>query len=274
MSQRDKAAAPSATSGKQGGGKGGHPSRNKARDRLAAERAAQQAAQQRRDRMVRLGLVGLVVLVVVAIGVVVIATRKPAVDTKAAVPPGVTDTKGYPFGTVATPVLDVYEDFQCPSCDAFEKANGAKIEALATDGKAKVVYHMVAILDRVNSGGETANSSTRAAAAGGCAQAQGKFLPFHNTVYANQPQEGVGYTNAKLKDFGKQAGVANQSAFDSCVDDQTYAGFVGQVNQEADQRQVTQTPTFMVNGKPVDTSGATSWADMGNIVVSAVDKAK
>ena len=59
-------------------------------------------------------------------------------------PPGITATKGYPFGTVATPVLDIYEDFQCPSCDAFEKANGARIEALATGGKAKVVYHMVA----------------------------------------------------------------------------------------------------------------------------------
>jgi protein-disulfide isomerase len=263
MSQRDKAP-----------GKSGNPSKNKARDRLAAERAAQEAAQKRRDRMLRLGLVGIVVLVVVGIGIAVIATRTPPVDKTAAVPAGTTDTKGYPFGTAATPVLDIYEDFQCPSCDAFEKANGAKIQALATDGKARLVYHMIAILDRVNSGGATANSSTRAAAAGGCAQTQGKFLPFHNTVYANQPEEGAGFTNQTLKDFGRQAGVADQGAFDRCVDDQTYAGFVGQVNQEADRRQVTQTPTFMVNGQMVDTSGATSWEDMGNIVVSAVDKAK
>jgi protein-disulfide isomerase len=263
MSQRDK--APS---------KGGNPSRNKARDRLAAERAKQQAEKQRRDRLIRLGLVAVVVLVVAGIGIAVIATRTPPVSKNAAVPPGVTDTKGYPFGTVATPVLDIYEDFQCPSCDAFEKANGAKIQALATDGKARLVYHMIAILDRVNSSGPTANSSTRAAAAGGCAQAQGTFLPFHNTVYANQPQEGTGYTNQNLKDFGKAAGVADQGAFDRCVDDQTYAGFVGQVNQEADRRQVTQTPTFMVNGQMVDTSGATSWANMGDIVVAAVGKAK
>ena len=69
-------------------------------------------------------------------------------------------------------------------------------------------------------------------------------------------------------------GFALRCCVDRCVDDQTYAGFVGQVNQEADQRQVTQTPTFMVNGQMVDTSSAKSWADMGNLVIAAVGKAK
>jgi protein-disulfide isomerase len=272
MSPSDKSGAP--TGQRSGRPPSGKAARSQARERLAAERAAQAAAQRRRDRMLRIGLVALVVLVVIAIGAAVIASRKPSVDTNAANPPGVTATKGYPFGTVQTPVLDVYEDFQCPNCKAFEAANGAQIEALATDGKAKVVYHVISILDSLNGSGNTARSSTRSAAAGGCAQAQGKFLQFHNAIYAAQPKEGVGYTDAALQQIGTTAGVPDQSAFDQCVTSGKYIGFVSQVNAEADQRQVVGTPMFFVNGQQVNTSAAKSWNDVGRIVIQAVDQAK
>jgi protein-disulfide isomerase len=42
---------------------------------------------------------------------------------------------------VKTPVLDVYEDFQCPICDAFEKANGASVQKLARRGRVRDDYH-------------------------------------------------------------------------------------------------------------------------------------
>ena len=46
---------------------------------------------------------------------------------------------------VEKPVLDIFEDFQCPACKALEETSGATIKNLAAEGKAKVVYHPITI---------------------------------------------------------------------------------------------------------------------------------
>jgi protein-disulfide isomerase len=250
--------------------------RAKARERLAAERAAQAAAQKRRDRIMRIVLSVVVVALVVGIGVAVIVSRQNHVASNAAAPAGVTATKGYPTGTATKPVLDIYEDFQCPNCRDFEAANRTAIQALATDGKAQVVYHTLTFLDADNTSNPAATqqSSTRAAIAGGCAQDQGKFLAMHDELYKNQPaKEGTGWTDAELVALGKAAGIPDMTTFSQCLSQRTYAGFLTQVSAEADSRQVTGTPTFFVNGKIVDTSNAASWADVGKIVENAVASA-
>ena len=247
-----------------------------ARDKLREERARQAAAEARRRTLLRVGLIGVVVLAVVAIGIAVVATRGSTVQTNAVVPKGVTDTKGYPFGTATTPVLDVWEDFQCPNCGGFEAANKQKIEDLISSGKAKVVYHTWNFLDAENANNPTSTqeSSTRAAIAAGCAWDQGKFLEMHDQLFANQPAtEGTGWTDQQLETFAKDAGVPDTQTFDQCLSSRKYAGFVSQVNAQADQQQITGTPTFLVNGKQVDVSGAADWAAVGDLVVQAVDKA-
>lgn len=250
--------------------------RMRARERLAAERAAALASQQRRTRMLRLVLVAVVVLAVVGIGIAVVVSRGNKVDTSAAVPPGVNATKGYPVGTATKPVLDIWEDFQCPNCGGFEASSRAKIEALATSGKALVVYHTWNFLDRnnVSNPAATQKSSSRAAMAAGCADDQGKFLAMHDEIYRNQPpNEDTGWTDAQLEQFAQAAGVPNMTTFDQCLSSRKYAGFLTQVNSAADQAQVSGTPTFFVNAVQVNTNGAASWAAVGDLVVAAVDKA-
>lgn len=252
------------------------PTRAQTRERLAAERAAAAAAKKRRDRMFRVVLVGVVVVLVAGIGIAVVAARGSSVDANAATPTGVTATKGYPTGTATKPVLDIWEDFQCPNCGAFEAANRTQIEALATSGKAQVVYHTWNFLDSGNVGNSAATqkSSSRAAMAAGCAWDQGKFLQMHDQIFENQPaQEGTGWTDAQLEQFAKNAGVADMNTFDQCLSSRKYQGFLTQVNKQADTQQITGTPTFLVNGTIVNVSSATGWADVGTIVVAAVDKA-
>jgi len=251
-------------------------SRAKARERLTAERAAQAAAAKRRERLMRLGLVAVVVVVVAGIAVGVVLSRKSSSDTSGAVPPGVTATKGYPLGTATKPVVDVWEDFQCPNCAAFEKAGGAQIQALATAGKALVVYHTWSFLDRLNASNpeETQQSSTRAAIAAACAADQGKFLPMHGAIFANQPAtEGTGYTDAQLEAFAKTAGVSDAGAFQQCLSSRKYAGFVNSVGTQADSQQLTGTPTVLVDGKIVDFTGVSGWAEATQRVLDAVSKA-
>lgn len=256
---------------------GGAPRESKvqARERLAAERAAEAAAQQRKQRLARVLLALVVVAAVAVVGVVVVVSRKSTPVVDASSPAGVTATKGYPTGTATKPVLDIYEDFQCPNCRDFEQANGAQIQALAADGKALVVYHTLTFLDSSNDkAGGVAKSSTRAANAAACAQNQGKFLPYHNELFANQPdKEGAGWTDEQLRGFAKSAGVPDQDVFDACVASGQFNGFLTQVTAEADSRQVTGTPTFLVDGTAVNLSGAQSWTDVGKLVVDAVTKA-
>jgi protein-disulfide isomerase len=246
-----------------------------ARERLAAERAAQAAKQRRKDMMVRGGLAALVVLVVVGVGLAVIVTHKTKVDTTAARPVGVTSTDGYPTGSATKPVVDLYEDFQCPICQAYESNIGTDIEALATSGKARVVYHSLTFLDSGNVGkaADVLKSSTRAANAAACAQDQGKFVAYHDIVYQNQPTtEGTGFTDTALIAFGKTAGIADMSTFTTCVKDQKYVGFLTQVSAEADTRQVTGTPTFFVNGKMLTfpSAAGTTFADIKKVLLDAV----
>jgi protein-disulfide isomerase len=251
-------------------------SRAKARERLAAERAAALAASKRRATVVRVALVALVVVLVAGIGIGVVLSRSTKVNASASVPPGVTASKGYPVGTAAKPVLDIWEDFQCPNCGGFEAANRAKIEALATSGKALVVYHTWNFLDRNNAANPVAtqNSSSRAAMAAGCADDQGRFLAMHDQIYQNQPpNEATGWTDVQLEQFAKNAAVPDMGTFDQCLSSRKYSGFLTQVNKAADQAQVAGTPTFFLDGKLVNVSAATGWAAVGDLVVAAVAKA-
>ncbi len=235
----------------------GGAKKREARERLAAERAAAAAAQRRKDRLVRGGIVALIVIVVVGIGAIVVLTRKTTVDPNAAKPAGVLANYGVPSGTASKPVVDLYEDFQCPICKHFEDTIGATVEEQVAKGNIKVVYHPLHFLDD-NLGND---SSFRAANASGCAQDQGKFVEFHDTVYKNQPsKEGAGYTDAQLIEFGRTAGVPDMDTFTKCVQDQHFKGWVDAVAAQGQSAGITGTPTYLVDGKKIDFSNDdTSW---------------
>lgn len=165
------------------------------------------------------------------------------------------------------PSVDVYEDFQCPSCKMLESHNAANLHSLAEAGKVKVTYHLMNFLDENLHN----DSSTRAANAAVCAARSGKFMALHDVIYANQPeQEGKGYTDADLENFGKAAGVGGN--FVTCVSNQTNKAWVEKANEVALKAGATQTPTIKVNGKVMDSDlrgdlqvGQKTWAQALNI---------
>jgi len=250
-------------------GKAGNPRETKqsARERVAEERRAQAAAQARRDKLFRGGLIALVLVLVVGIGLAVVFTRKTTAVTSGARPAGVTADGGIPTGTATKPVVDLYEDFQCPVCKEYETAIGTDVQGAATSGKAKVVYHILSFLD----GNLNNDSSARSANAAGCAQDQGTFLAFHNEVYKNQPAtEGAGYTDEQLVAFGKTAGVPDMTKFTACVKNQTFKDWVVSVQAAGNAVPVTGTPTFIVDGVKVDFSAAKVVTDLRAIFLKAI----
>jgi hypothetical protein len=71
--------------------------------------------------------------------------------------------------------VDAYIDFLCPYCKLFEETSGLLLGAMVADGSATVIYHPMGFLDGLS----TTRSSSRAAAAFGCASDLGKFPNLH-----------------------------------------------------------------------------------------------
>jgi protein-disulfide isomerase len=235
---------------------------------------AAQAVTAARDSGGNRGVIAAIVIVVVLAIVVGLAlwlqnSNKPqlpsAIPLAAAGPEypvkvqGDTVVTGDPQAPVT---IDVYEDFLCPACGKFEKDYHQRFAQAAANGKAKVVYHPVAILDDLST---PPGYSTRAAGAGFCAAEAGIFPRFHDSLYLTQPQEGGrGWTDAELVQLGRALGAGD--GFARCVQTDAQARITAATENAAryisglrpDHR--FGTPSVVVNGALVDLNNE-GWLD-------------
>ncbi|GAA2182187.1 hypothetical protein GCM10009785_20280 [Brooklawnia cerclae] len=153
----------------------------------------------------------------------------------------------------ATPLVQVYEDFQCPGCAQASAYVEPNLESLAEKGELRIEYHVLHGLD--TSLGTT--YSQKAAIAGSCAAEYGSFSDYATLVYANQPeQEGDGWTDEQLREtFAEQSGMTGQALtdFQACFDGNATSDFVDAM-QNSRPDIVTATPSFVVNGQLVEFS--------------------
>jgi len=148
------------------------------------------------------------------------------------------------------PTLDVYEDFQCPSCAQLEKAMGPAMASMAKAGQVKLVVHVLSFLDANLKN----DSSSRAANAAACAADARKYLEYHSAVFAAQPaQEGAGYTDAQLTEVAKTAGITGTAltTWQRCTSSGQHAQYVTDVQTGAEKAGVFGTPTVKLNGKDI-----------------------
>ena len=223
-----------------------------ARDKAREDQAKAKAAEARRRKLFVFGMVALAVALVVGIGLAVALANKADVSDDAALPQGVESaTAGVVTGTATKPVLEIYEDFQCPFCAQVEAKHGEMFRELADSGQAQVVYHPMTFLD-ANLGND---ASERSASAAGCAQDQDRYAAYNTLVFANQPaREGDGYTDDLLVSLGEQAGIADQETFESCVRAHTYVDWANASQQGADDRGVIGSPTLYLDGERLDST--------------------
>ncbi|GAA2521455.1 DsbA family protein [Winogradskya humida] len=226
------------------------------KDRAAQAKriVAEQKAKERR-RVVTLWTSVAVVAVLVIAGLVgwgIFAGQEKDNAGSVTTPPTAVDG-GTAFARGEGPVtIDIYEDFMCPICHEFEDAAGPTITQLVDAKKVTVNYHPIAILDRYS----TTEYSTRSAAAAAAAAQGGKFYEYHETLFANQPEEGsAGLDNAKLIELGKDVGLTDQ-AFADAITNKTYTGWATKVTDTASGSGVTGTPTVLVAGKKLDNPSA------------------
>ncbi len=203
---------------------------------------------------------------VVLAGVVVAGCGQGSADTDAT-KDGTPDTPAYarvqdiaesvaPDGTtirVGSPkadiVVHVYEDMRCPVCGQFEtQGGGESLRGLILSGKVRAEYTLASFLDdRVGGQG-----SRKAANALRAALDAGRFVEYHDALFAHQPEESVdGYTDAFLLEVASRVDGLRGETFDTAVRTMRHGDFVTASQAAYEASGAPGTPTMAVNGKIV-----------------------
>ncbi|CAN5303021.1 thioredoxin domain-containing protein [soil metagenome] len=248
-----------------------------AREDARLKREEQRARKRRQRWLVQGGVVvGMLAIVAVVALVVFNVTRPPspgplnmlsdgilisgngsataAVATKA-IPANSTPVPTDPTAHKDTVNIVVYIDYQCPYCQQFETTNSDQIQKWVSTGVATLEVHPIAILDNSSKG---TKYSTRSANAAACVANfdPDNFLSVNNALFAQQPAEQTsGLTDDELKKLVSGAGATGADVA-SCIQNQTFAGWVTEATKRArtgplpnsDTPAVTGTPTIIVNG--------------------------
>jgi protein-disulfide isomerase len=200
----------------------GKATRASAREKVRVQRELERKREQRKRQVtVMLTVAGVVLLIIAAVAVWQSTRNKAEVYSGPTAPISRQENGDVVMAAagVTAPVLDIYEDFQCPYCKTFEETSGARVRKLAAEGKVKVVFHPITIFSQ----DPPRANSVRAAAAMRCVPGGTPWLNLHNKIFAQQPAEGsTGFSIDNLIKWGKEAGVTGAS-FDSCVRNQQYA---------------------------------------------------
>ena len=214
-----------------------------------------------------------VAIVVVVVGLIALGTwavksesDRNATNKELVAPAATTDDYGVVYDAAAAgaeladdapkPVeVVVYEDFQCPACQAFESANGAFLDKAVGDGQITVEYRPIAFLDRAS----TTEYSTRSANAALCVLEDSgvtTFKAMHDLLFANQPAEGsAGLANDDLVAMAGQAGAGD---IETCVRKRTYGPWLADATDASRDAGVSATPTVLVAGDEVEGAGGGS----------------
>ncbi|MFF5501701.1 DsbA family protein [Streptomyces roseolus] len=230
-------------------------SNKSARERLQQQREREKAREkQRRVLIVTAGVVGVLGLAAV-VGVIAASADKDSGSDKAGpvvAPTGSLegDKPAIPTGRADAPsTLQIWEDFRCPACAQFENVMRDSIHELEAAGALKTEYHLATLIDG-NMGG---SGSLRAANAAACAQDAGKFTPYHDTLYTNQPQEtdDAFGKNDKLIELAAKVPGLDTPSFRSCVQDGTHDSWVEKSDEAFQNGGFRGTPTVLLNGESI-----------------------
>jgi protein-disulfide isomerase len=248
---------------------------NRSEQREAARAKAKELREQHRkgEKRKRLALqIGVGGAVVAVLGLVAFALVSGA-NKETVVPKNMSYNNGIKIGSnleaftadytpvpgkngANVPNIQIYLDYQCPVCQAFELPNASQVESWVKAGTATLEIHPISFLDGRGSPNEY---SSRAANAAVCVaeNSPNSFFRFNSLLFKNQPAEGTaGPDNNALFETAKQAGVLNEAEIKSCIDEKRYGPWISDVTTQAlnenvpgTQYKIEGTPFVMINNQ-------------------------
>jgi len=148
------------------------------------------------------------------------------------------DAKGPARGKQGARVTVVeFADFQCPYCRQAEQTVSAILAKHPED--VRVVFRQLPLAGIHPNAIAAARTSV-------CADRQGKFWPMHDALYGNQSA----LNDAGLKETVKRIGL-DPDAMAACMSDAATTQTIEEDLKAADELNITSTPYFLVNGRPV-----------------------
>lgn len=147
-----------------------------------------------------------------------------------------------------------FSDFQCPYC----KDGRENVEKVMTKygDRVRLVFRNYPLIS-------IHPQARKAAEAGLCADAQGKFWPLHDAMFANQGQLAL----ADLKAAAGKVGV-DQARFDKCLDGGETSARVDRDLADAEKAGLNGAPAFFING--ILLSGAQPPAEFEKVIDEAL----
>lgn len=159
-------------------------------------------------------------------------------------------------GPVDAPILLVeYSDYECPYCG---RAQPAVQQVLRTYGdRVRLVFRDFPLKMHRN--------ASAAAQAGLCAQEQGRFWEYHDTLFAHQRQ-------LRPDDLRRYAAnlQLDTAAFDACLESDRYATAIDADLASGEQHGVSGTPAFFINGRRL--SGAQPFAAFQQLIDDELER--
>ena len=146
---------------------------------------------------------------------------------------------GAPFrGPANSPVTIVeFSDFECPFCKRAHPTLMQLLEKYA--GKVRLVYHDFP-LESIHP------QARRAAEAARCANDQGKFWDYYDTLFTESPK----LAPDDLKHYAAQVGI-DVKKFDDCLSGGMHKTALQKDIDEGTRLGVSGTPAFFINGRPL-----------------------
>lgn len=250
-------------------------SREAARERARELRVEHRKRDRRRRWGIAAGVIGGILVAGLVVTLVFITSARPATrgpqnmqSDGLKIGEGFTAVRTPALAIGDTPVasepnpsdvvdIQIYYDYLCPNCGAFEERNGDQLREWIENNAATVEYHPIAVFTAKSAGSQY---SLRAANAAACVAelSPDQFFAYHEALFADQPEENTpGYDDDELLAIAKDAGVERLGNVEKCIDTQRFRVWVNEATQRAlagpiagtEVASIASTPTIIVNGE-------------------------
>lgn len=152
------------------------------------------------------------------------------------------NTLGNPDAPV---VVEAYEDFLCSHCTEWTKTVLPQLtETYIQSGEVRFIFHNFPLAGFLP-------GSQMAALASQCAADQNAFWPYHNRLFAVQPDGQSAFTLEPLLGYASELGL-DEAAFAECMATEEHAATIETMQQTGISQGVGGTPALYVNGNAVN----------------------